>query len=189
MMRRTSHPGFTIVELLIVIVVIAILAAITIVAYNGIQQRARNVAIVNAAGQSMKLLQVYLATNNAYPYTGGGNACITSTTGCVRDSGGVDVAVATFDTNMATVGTMPKSVASSGSLGYGVMYNYSATRTYNGVVTPAILFYFLEGVNQNCGLQGVMTAWDIATTSATGYTSGNASSTGKTLCFVSVPGI
>lgn len=32
--------GFTIVELLIVIVVIAILAAITIVAYNGVQQRA-----------------------------------------------------------------------------------------------------------------------------------------------------
>ena len=33
--------GFTIVELLIVIVVIAILAAITIVAYNGIQTRAQ----------------------------------------------------------------------------------------------------------------------------------------------------
>lgn len=34
------HQGFTIVELLIVIVVIAILAAITIVSYNGITQRA-----------------------------------------------------------------------------------------------------------------------------------------------------
>ena len=36
-----NHTGFTIVELLIVIVVIAILAAITIVAFNGIQDRAR----------------------------------------------------------------------------------------------------------------------------------------------------
>lgn len=33
--------GFTIVELLIVVVVIAILAAITVVAYNGVQQRAK----------------------------------------------------------------------------------------------------------------------------------------------------
>ena len=42
-MRRPD--GFTIVELLIVIVVIAILAAITIVAFNGIQDRARNSSI------------------------------------------------------------------------------------------------------------------------------------------------
>lgn len=37
---KETQKGFTIVELLIVVVVIAILAAITIVAYNGIQNRA-----------------------------------------------------------------------------------------------------------------------------------------------------
>jgi prepilin-type N-terminal cleavage/methylation domain-containing protein len=42
MHTRDRQAGFTIVELLIVIVVIAILAAITIVAYNGIQNRAIN---------------------------------------------------------------------------------------------------------------------------------------------------
>lgn len=36
-----KHTGFTIVELLIVIVVIAILAAVTTVAFNGVQQRAQ----------------------------------------------------------------------------------------------------------------------------------------------------
>lgn len=38
---KKSTSGFTIVELLIVIVVIAILATISIVAYNGIQERGR----------------------------------------------------------------------------------------------------------------------------------------------------
>lgn len=40
-MKMAASKAFTIVELLIVIVVIAILAAISIVAYNGIQDRAR----------------------------------------------------------------------------------------------------------------------------------------------------
>lgn len=44
-MQANKQTGFTIVELLIVIVVIGILAAITIVAYNGIQTRARTTKI------------------------------------------------------------------------------------------------------------------------------------------------
>ena len=47
MWARTRQTGFTIVELLIVIVVIGILAAITIVAYNGIQTRAQNTQRIN----------------------------------------------------------------------------------------------------------------------------------------------
>ena len=39
--RAQKQTGFTIVELLIVIVVIAILATVTVVAFNGTQQRAR----------------------------------------------------------------------------------------------------------------------------------------------------
>lgn len=46
MQRGRKQTGFTIVELLIVIVVIGILAAITIVAYNGIQERARMAAAI-----------------------------------------------------------------------------------------------------------------------------------------------
>lgn len=42
MIRRGRAKGFTIVELLIVIVIIAVLAAITIVAFSGMQARARD---------------------------------------------------------------------------------------------------------------------------------------------------
>ena len=42
MISQTKQKGFTIVELLIVIVIIGILAAISIVAYNGVTQKARD---------------------------------------------------------------------------------------------------------------------------------------------------
>jgi len=66
---RKSTTGFTIVELLIVIVVIAILAAITIVAFNGIQDRSRQSAVASAATQASKQVQLYHAANSAYPAT------------------------------------------------------------------------------------------------------------------------
>jgi len=48
--------GFTIVELLIVVVVIAILAAITIVSYNGVQNRASDAAVKSELAQNVKLV-------------------------------------------------------------------------------------------------------------------------------------
>lgn len=60
--------GFTIVELLIVIVVIAILAAITLVAYNGIRDRASSSSLQSAASQFGKKVLAYAPQNNdIYP--------------------------------------------------------------------------------------------------------------------------
>lgn len=59
--------GFTIVELLIVIVVIAILAAITIVAYNGMQQRARDGDRQSGVATIQKALEMYRLDNGGYP--------------------------------------------------------------------------------------------------------------------------
>ena len=57
---KNRNRAFTIVELLIVIVIIAILAAITVVAYNGIQNRAtlsKQVAEVDRIGKAIQLWQ------------------------------------------------------------------------------------------------------------------------------------
>lgn len=62
-----KQGGFTIVELLIVIVVIAILASITIVAYNGIQGRSRDAQRVQDMQSIVKSLELYKATNGSYP--------------------------------------------------------------------------------------------------------------------------
>ena len=63
-----NRKGFTIVELLIVIVVIAILAAITIVAYNGIQNRAKQSAAQSRLTQANKKILAYAVQNtDTYP--------------------------------------------------------------------------------------------------------------------------
>ncbi len=67
-MIKLKQTGFTIVELLIVVVVIAILAAITIVAYNGIQSRAKASAAQSAAKQAGTKILTYSVQNaDQYP--------------------------------------------------------------------------------------------------------------------------
>lgn len=69
MINRTNKRGFTIVELLIVIVVIAILAAISIVAYNGIQQRARDSERQSDINVMQKQLELFYVDKGYYPLT------------------------------------------------------------------------------------------------------------------------
>ncbi|MAU33546.1 hypothetical protein CMN23_00185 [Candidatus Saccharibacteria bacterium] len=73
-----KKDGFTIVELLIVIVVIAILAAITVVAYNGIQGSASDSAVQSDINAFVKKIKMYEVENSMPPpggsYDGGNNS-------------------------------------------------------------------------------------------------------------------
>lgn len=65
--KNKKRHGFTIVELLIVIVVIGILAAISIVAYTDVQKRSRDSVRMQDVASIRKALEVYRADHGRYP--------------------------------------------------------------------------------------------------------------------------
>lgn len=67
MKRGHSKYGFTIVELLIVIVVIGILAAISVTAFNGIKERAYNTQVAVSINAYLKALVIYKEVKGDYP--------------------------------------------------------------------------------------------------------------------------
>jgi len=70
-----KRHGFTIVELLIVIVVIGILAAITIVAYSGLQTRTRDTIRKNDIAAIAKAVELFKTDNSELPPVGNTTWC------------------------------------------------------------------------------------------------------------------
>ena len=93
---RKPHTtnGFTIVELLVVIVVIGILAAITIVSYTGISSKATASALQSDLTSAKKQLSLYYVDHGVYPVDLDANKCprdstpTTDTRYCLKPSNG-----------------------------------------------------------------------------------------------------
>lgn len=187
---RLSH-GFTIVELLIVIVVIAILAAITIVAYSGISSRAAVSA--NAAGLSQvnQKLAAYAVEFSAYPsdlltvgvkdgntsyqYTYSNTApisfCVTATTGSISHY-------------ISSTNTVPASGSCVGQSNGGapLITNYSNNPSLEGSTTSgySVATWGTSGAGTasqdltlaNTGTKSYKMLWSTASTGAAGAGAG-----------------
>lgn len=146
--RRGTAPGFTIVELLIVVVVIAILAAITLIAFNNVTGRAKASAAASAAQQAFKKVAVYTVDNadqlppdlatagvanqngTTYQYrtyNGGKNYCITAT------ANGVSSFINNLDQTNPAAGACPGHVAP----GQTLVTNYAVNPKFLGPSGPS----------------------------------------------------
>jgi prepilin-type N-terminal cleavage/methylation domain-containing protein len=138
------QSGFTIVELLIVVIVIGILAAITIVAYSNISNRAESSTAKSNAESIQKVVEAYAAddTNSGYPTL----LQLTGYNGLSKVPSGVSVVSTTLsaaNSNGKTIQYVPKGTT-GGCIGYwdaqpnAVAYVYAgnATTGTNGG-TPA----------------------------------------------------
>ena len=135
-----KNKGFTIVELLVVIVVIGILASITIVSYSGITARANTAANQSNAASIQSVLSVLYADTSAYPAW---------TTDSVTTIGFINAGAAKVNTGIV----LQPTVASATNPTYIGYVNSSATGKcisyWNYTGTPAVNFLGVGGAVVN----------------------------------------
>lgn len=142
-MRRTI-TGFTIVELLIVIVVVAILAALSLVVYNGIQDRARYVQHLSSLQQMKKAIEVYHAQNGEYPVATSWQYSCNFPNDPMAFIPGIDQVVQSIPVAPCSNESTPTSdswLYSSNGIGYKLLYIRPANPTYHARVPQEMRDY------------------------------------------------
>ena len=184
--HRTNFSGFTIVELVIVIVTIAVLSAITIVAYNGVQERAETNKIVHQAKAYIDGLLFW----NADAGRPGADSCIAPVSSL---TGGVCPSAFGWGTNEPYDVAFNQSLAdysgvTTTQLGkYGpdnpkglMYYHHNYWNDSRGVL------YYSVGPNSDCGLPNILSpnpGYDNLTLLGADYT---ARSSNGTQCMIEV---
>jgi len=125
---RPNKDGFTIVELLVVIVVIGILAAITIVSYSGISNRATVASLQSDLDSVSKQLKLYGTLYSSFPTAFDANNCPTAPTSdtsyCLKASSGTSYQ---FQSNNSVSPQTFCITATKGSYSYFVSQNGQPT--------------------------------------------------------------
>jgi prepilin-type N-terminal cleavage/methylation domain-containing protein len=127
--------GFTIVELLVVIVVIGILAAITIVSYTGISNKATLASLQSDLSNTIKQLSLFYVQNSAYPQTTDCNQALSATNLCIKSASTSNLIYTASPTNYQNY-----RLTTSNN---GISYSASANTTcpQNFIVVPGSTTY------------------------------------------------
>lgn len=151
-----TKSGFTLVELLIVIVVIAILAAVTIVAYNGVQAKAQDSARVSDMTTIEKALELYYIDNGNYPnYTNytPGSTKINSSWSTTADGSWQNLlnVLKPYAQNLPTAppGTLGTTAAISGGNNYDYVGVSNSTYCASSAGQAYLLVYHMNGAQTN----------------------------------------
>ncbi len=166
-----ERSGFTLVELLVVIVVIAILASISIVAYQGIQSRARDTQHLQDVKTIAKAMEMYYADKGVYPPTNGSTKI---NIGWVTTA---DASWANLEAALvpAYISSMPKDPQASQTTSPGIQggYNYDMLRlTFHcdgQTMQKYMLTYRLESQPQKRDIFGTCTTNPITDYSGSEY--------------------
>ena len=114
MLKKYSQKGFTIVELLIVIVVIGILAALVLNTFSGAQKRARDTERVGDINALATQLEVYYNDKGAYPQW----SQINDATKAKTAFPGLDVGAMNAPSNSAAFDLVATASANTSEYGY-----------------------------------------------------------------------
>ena len=159
MHKNKSSRGFTIIELIVVIAILAVLVTITIVSYSGAQGRARDADRRVDIANLVKALEMYYDDNGTYPTASGTN----STAGSIWYSSDT-TSWSTFATVLAGILTpLPSdpsnkagNIRAASSPGLNYAY-YGNTSTYCGATAGQmyIIEYRLEASAKEKFVDGI----------------------------------